>query len=341
MKLWLGLVLTLATAGISHAVPLRNSHQITGRLKGLNNGVYTVVTDHGTQAIKAADVKQVSRADRAAPSRPIHSPPHLKVTAKPGQLRPDTTVWLTLVDRLKSGSVHRGDRITFRVDQNVRDRSGAVLIRKGAPAYGRMVTSRTKGLSGKGGNLAISLERTIAVDGQTIRLRGTRPTGAATMAPGTLLTGYVNAAYRVSIRAVPSPPLVGAMEPPVETTTSAPPLESLLTLQNGDQITGEVEGPEDGVYTVRTDIGAVKIQVADVAQITTAPDRDPSETVTTPRTQALTSATQHVLTLRNGGTITGHVEELKNGVYTVTTARGKMKVRAGDVRQLAIAIGAK
>ena len=52
-----------------------------------------------------------------------------------GQLSPETEVRLHLVDASSSGMSRVGDRVSLRVDADVQDAAGSVLIRGGTPAY--------------------------------------------------------------------------------------------------------------------------------------------------------------------------------------------------------------
>src|SRR5258707_15894750 len=82
-----------------------------------------------------------------------------------GQLTPETEVRLHLVDRLRSGTSKQGDRINFRVDEDVKDPAGIVLIRAGTPAYGTVVQSRGSHGWGGRGRLSFSVDYTMSADG--------------------------------------------------------------------------------------------------------------------------------------------------------------------------------
>src|SRR5215212_7787421 len=89
-----------------------------------------------------------------------------------GQLTPQTEVRLHVVDRLQSGLSRVGDRANFRVDADVQDTEGHIVIRGGTPAYGTVTESKGKGSWGKRGRLNLSIDYTTAVDGQRVPLRG-------------------------------------------------------------------------------------------------------------------------------------------------------------------------
>src|ERR1051325_9696002 len=98
-------------------------------------------------------------------------------SAPTSQLTPGMTVKLLLMDELKSGAVTKGQRVNFRVDENVVDGNGNVLIRQGTPAYGSVTETRKNGMFGKRGLLNIAADYTITVDGQKVALRATQANG--------------------------------------------------------------------------------------------------------------------------------------------------------------------
>jgi len=94
-------------------------------------------------------------------------------TSVPGQLSPDVMVRLVTLDRIKSGTSRKGDRIDLSVDEDVRDSRGSVFIRKGTPAYGTVVASKGAKSFGRSGKLEITIDHTNAADGRQVRLRAT------------------------------------------------------------------------------------------------------------------------------------------------------------------------
>lgn len=212
-------------------------------------------------------------------------PPAQAPTA-PGQLSPDTTVRLFLVERLKSGAAKKGDRVRFEVSDDVVDPSGAVLIRKGTPAYGTVTTSKGSGTFGKSGKLEVTIDQTTAVDGQQVRLRGSKSgrgkgsTGAAVAVSALVFlpAGFFMKGKNLSVD--PGTPFMAYVDSPVTVKTGKPAGEETaakvdgprksIVLRNGDKLTGRIAGLADGVYTIVTDNGTLKVKEGDVSQIADA-----------------------------------------------------------------------
>lgn len=216
----------------------------------------------------------------------------------PGQLTPETTVKLVLVDRLHSGSSRQGDRINFRVDEDITDASGQVLIRKGTAAYGTITKSRRSKGFGRRGLLDFSVDYTTAVDGQRVPLRcnggkagksGSKGALATTMFisavggffikgsnvsldAGATLMAFVDQTVTVGAASAPGvhPPFGGYPLAPmpmgVAPMVAAGP-RKVLILRNGDRMTGSLQSLANGVYTVVTAAGTLRVAEADVKEI--------------------------------------------------------------------------
>lgn len=224
----------------------------------------------------AAKDKDKDKNKEAAPA-PV-------VSGQPGMLVPDMTVKLITVGKYKSGDAKKGERVNLRVDDDVLDSEGKVLIRKGTPAYGTVTASRGSGIFGKRGLLDISIDYTNAVDGQKVALRATKSRsgksasgsviaatvllapialfakgGNVTLKEGSEIVAYIDDSVRVgSGGSTASTPAAG--EAP-----SGPP--KALILRNGDRITGHIQGLADGVYTVVTQNGTLKVKAEEVKEI--------------------------------------------------------------------------
>jgi hypothetical protein len=205
----------------------------------------------------------------------------------PGQLTPETTVKLVLVDRLHSGSSREGDRINFRVDEDIADANGQVLVRKGTAAYGTVTKSRRSKGFGRRGLLDFSVDYTTAVDGQRVPLRcnggksgksGSRGALATTMfvsavggffikgsnvsmEPGVTLMAFVDQTVTVG-----QAPGVAPTGVPGGVLVAAGP-RKVLVLRNGDRMTGSLQSLANGVYTVVTMAGTLRVAEADVKEI--------------------------------------------------------------------------
>jgi hypothetical protein len=208
-----------------------------------------------------------------------------------GELNPQTEVRLHLVDRLQSGVSRQGDRINFRVDGDVQDAAGNILIRGGTPAYGTVTQSKGSGAWGRRGHLDISVDCTTAVDGQRVPLRGQNGAGGrkggttawatvlfvapvagffmkggnVTVEPGTEVVAFVDSTLTVG--AAPRAGQ-GPGSPSLGMSASVPsgPAKSVI-LRNGDKITGSVEGLASGVYTIVTAMGRLQIAASEIREI--------------------------------------------------------------------------
>ena len=205
----------------------------------------------------------------------------------PGQLTPETTVKLVLVDRLHSGSSREGDRINFRVDEEIADANGQVLVRKGTAAYGTITKSRRSKGFGRRGLLDFSVDYTTAVDGQRVPLRcnggksgksGSKGAMATTLfvsavggffikgsnvslEPGVTLMAFVDQTVTVG-----QAPGAGMMPMGGAPMVAAGP-QKVLILRNGDRMTGSLQSLANGVYTVVTMAGTLRVAEADVREI--------------------------------------------------------------------------
>ena len=74
---------------------------------------------------------------------------------------------------ISSKTVKGGDRLIFQVDEDVAV-DGRVVLAKGTPAKGSVVSAVRSGRFGEGGWLGIRVESTTAVDGGEVKIRATR-----------------------------------------------------------------------------------------------------------------------------------------------------------------------
>jgi hypothetical protein len=206
------------------------------------------------------------------------------ITAPAGQLVPDIVIKVIVLGNYKSGDAKKGDRVNLRVDEDVVDSAGMVLVRKGTPAYGTVTSSRGSGIFGKRGLLDVAIDYTNAVDGTKVPLRASKSragkgAGGATIAAtvllapialfakggnvtlkeGTEILAYVDDTIKVG--SADGKPAVA----PVPATPTGP--AKVITLRNGDKITGHLDGLSDGVYTVVTSNGTLKIKADTVKEI--------------------------------------------------------------------------
>lgn len=216
-------------------------------------------------------------------------------------LSPETTVKLVLLDRLRSGSSKKGDRVNLRVDEDVTDGSGNVLIRRGSAAYGTITASRGAKMFGRRGTLAFSVDYTTAVDGQRVPLRANSDKGgkskgwlsvggAIVLAPitvlmkggnasidsGTIVLAAVDSALTIHAESSAAPSLGEGARPTTGSTT-------VLVLRNGDRISGQLASFDGVVYTLVTAGGIQRIDRGLVRSFTEAA-QTPASRAALPRT---------------------------------------------------------
>jgi hypothetical protein len=96
----------------------------------------------------------------------------LSLFAAAPNLTTEMVVPLELTQELRSGRSRVGERVQFRVDGDVKDAQGRVLIARGTPAYGTISKSRRAGGFGRRGVVDVTVEHTKTVDGQRVPLKG-------------------------------------------------------------------------------------------------------------------------------------------------------------------------
>jgi len=89
-------------------------------------------------------------------------------------LKEGTALVLTTQEKLVSGEVPEGSRVLYRVERDVVDAQGRILIAEGTTARGKVVKSEGSGFFGRAGALNISVDDVDAVDGSFVALRSLR-----------------------------------------------------------------------------------------------------------------------------------------------------------------------
>jgi len=105
-----------------------------------------------------------------APPAALASSP-LPVVAEPVTVKEGTPVFLRTMESMTSGRIAEGAGVRLTVGRDVRGPGGRVLIAYGADAYGKVTESNKRGMLGKQGRLAFTVERVEAVDGTSVPLR--------------------------------------------------------------------------------------------------------------------------------------------------------------------------
>lgn len=216
----------------------------------------------------------------------------MKPSSDSGALTTNDSVKLILLDRLRSGASRKGDRVNFKVDEDVYDNSKNLVIAKGTEAFGTIMNSRPSGAWGRRGALDVSVDYTFAVDGQKVPLRaqknrvgggnkGLMTAGAilvawplafcrgsnVTLEAGTQIVAFVDDNIAVAMNGTHSENGAPRAEPAVAESVVVPDGHKLITLNNGDRFVGRITGMNSGAYTIETAHGSLKIKEEDIKSI--------------------------------------------------------------------------
>ena len=213
----------------------------------------------------------------------------------------ETTVKLITVDRLRSGTDKKGDRVKYIVDEDVLDEAGHILIKKGTAAFGKVLNSRGAGSWGRRGALDVSVEYTTAVDGQKIGLTATKgkrgggdkglvtagvllcpllfaiPIGMSrgsnvTIEPGTTFVAYADDSVFVNYNASSNQGTVvntsNTMAAPIAINTDTTNIPtSKITLTTGQTIEGKILNMAGNTCTVQTDFGILQLETGKISNM--------------------------------------------------------------------------
>ncbi len=119
------------------------------------------------------DSRLAPPAGTAPPVTPHDLPKVEHTIGREIALRDGTEVKLRLTKPISSADARVEDRVEFEASESVLV-DGAEVIKKGAPAVGKVIVAQPKKSFGRGGKLDFTIENVRAVDGQNIRLRTTR-----------------------------------------------------------------------------------------------------------------------------------------------------------------------
>lgn len=207
---------------------------------------------------------------------------------KDSNLTPEITLKLILVDKLRSGDSKRNDRVNYKVDEDIADQQGNILIKKGTPAYGTVINSRRNGMWGKRGALDVSVEYTTAIDGQRVPLRASKEKrgggSQSLMTAGAILVAWPLAFCKGSnVSIEPGTTFVAYVDENLLvdssrdnksldmnrsngiTEISGP--EKSIVMINGDRLSGQILGLQNGVYSIKTRMGTLSIRENEIKTI--------------------------------------------------------------------------
>ena len=89
-------------------------------------------------------------------------------------LRDGTAVSVLLRKPVSSASARVNDRVELEAKEDVLLPDGTVVIKKGAPAWGKVILARPRKSFGRSGKLDFTIDYVEAVNGQNVRLRATQ-----------------------------------------------------------------------------------------------------------------------------------------------------------------------
>jgi hypothetical protein len=179
MKRLIGiLVLALSVlAGAQQQEPLNNDSILKMVRAGLGENliVTAVRTQPGKYSLSADELIRLKEAGvsekilAAMLSKASGASPSAAVASGPVKIAANTPVRLAVDDVISSSSAKAGD--TFKaVAADDLVVSGRVVIAKGAPATGRVITAKKKGSFSYDGLLEVEVDSVRAVDGQNVAL---------------------------------------------------------------------------------------------------------------------------------------------------------------------------
>jgi hypothetical protein len=262
------------------------------------------------------------------------------------QLSAGETVRLVLVDRVHSGSVKKGERVAFQVQEDVMSGS-LVLIRRGTPAYGTVTAAKKGGLPWKRGALEVRLDYTTSVDGQRVRLAGELERDGKSSTLGKV------AATAKSLLSVGANVLTGSLAGSLfggspfkgRTVSFEPGTQVEARIARAARVAGipatELAQPD---FPGLPDTLALPSPAAPFPTsrafrgptlVSTAPFVPAGELVPAagPVPSSRPGAVKSLL-LRNGERITGRIIGMRDGVYTVETRYGTLQIGDADIRQI-------
>lgn len=95
------------------------------------------------------------------------------ICAQEVMLADGTALQISLVKDISSKDAQRGDIVEFTVDEDI-IADGQTVIKKGTIAKGSIIYAEKGGYMGKSGKLALQIDSTTTVDGETILLRAAK-----------------------------------------------------------------------------------------------------------------------------------------------------------------------
>ncbi len=239
-------------------------------------------------------------------------------TVAGANITPETSLKLVLCERLKSGYVKPKERVHFRVDEDLLDPAGNVLIRKGTPAFGTVLNSRKAGILGRRGALDVSVDFTTAVDGQKIPLRASKATHRGGGDRGLTAAGAIFVAWPLAF--------CKGSNVTIDAGTSFFAFSDGYAKVTAGLTQGKMPGKADCIEGAR--------DPAALGSASSTPNHQNGVGPVYEASPAALPAGLRAITLQNGDRVTGRLLGMKNGVYEIQSSMGTLRIPEKEVRSI-------
>lgn len=165
-------VIQLVKAGLSQSLILSQIRNSRTSFDLSTPEVIRLAKEGVPESIIEAMRAPAPSAGSVVPDRPGAGAPPAASVAKSVKLRDGEKVRLILMEDISSSTAHSGDRLNFTVAEEVKV-GDAVVIAKGATAWGAIDEAQKKQFLGRGGRLTMRMEYVKAVNSQNVRIRAT------------------------------------------------------------------------------------------------------------------------------------------------------------------------
>jgi hypothetical protein len=202
-----------------------------------------------------------------------------------GNISGGTQIKLRIEASLESGTNRNGEAVPITVAEDVRDRNGAVLIRKGERVEAVIKWSRKSGWFNTPARLEIRFVSTKAADGQAVALDAykdniqSKPLSTTDLIrmvfghldPGVIINMISNLILPgAQVKIAEGSTLLAYVHSNVSVVLG-PPAKKTVLLKSGSSFAGTIAGPTDGYYTIETSYGILRIAVSEVVEVKDAP----------------------------------------------------------------------
>mgnify|MGYP006425552549 CR=1 FL=1 len=189
----------------------------------------------------------------------------------------DNSVQLVLLDDLRSGRAQKSSKVHFKVDEHVVDENGDILIKRGTPAFGKIVRSRKADVLGLRGVLEVELDHTFSVEGERVPLSGRKLKAGAKNKRlvhwGTWLVALPLAFVRGdNVVMDAGTKVIARIDENIQFTRNQqrPPARQgaqIFRLKSGHELQGRIVEVADGKFKVATSDGTLSVNQNEVLTI--------------------------------------------------------------------------